>query len=104
MTALVRSTLRTLTREAASPSEAMRELNDAMVRQTTDERYCTLVSAVVQPHNDGLQMTMCLGGHHPPLLRRSDGTVEPTGRPGPRSVCSMTRTCMTPWSTSARAT
>lgn len=82
MTALVRYTLRTLTREAASPSEALRELNDAMLRQAPDERYCTLVSAVVQPHDDGLQMTMCLGGHHPPLLRRSDGTVEPTGRPG----------------------
>lgn len=82
MTALVRYTLRTLTREAASPSEALRELNDAMLRQATDERYCTLVSAVVQPHNGGLQMTMCLGGHHQPLLRRSDGTVEPTGRPG----------------------
>jgi len=82
MTALVRYTLRTLTREAASPSEALRELNDAMLRQTTDERYCTLVSGLVEPHDGGLRMTLCLGGHHQPLLRRNDGTVEPTGRLG----------------------
>jgi PAS domain S-box-containing protein len=82
VTALIRYTLRTLATLASAPRpprDVLCDLNAALLRDSTDERYCTLVYAVVTPSADGLEVRLCLGGHHPPLLRRRCGDVEPVG-------------------------
>lgn len=79
VTALIRYTLRTLSLDAATPSEVLTRLNEVLLRDSTDERFCTLVYATAEESGPGLRLTMCLGGHHPPLWRHADGTVEPVG-------------------------
>lgn len=82
VTALARYTLRTLADVADRPSETLRVLNERLVAQTDTERFCTLVYGVVRPRPDGVRLTLCLAGHHQPLLRRADARVDPVGRLG----------------------
>jgi PAS domain S-box-containing protein len=82
VTASIRYTLRTLAAGQPSPRRLLAALNEALLRDNLDERYCTLVYAVASPLEGGLRVSMCLAGHHQPLLRRADGTVEPVGREG----------------------
>ena len=82
ITALARYTLRTLASATRPPSDTLRELNTRLLRDTTDERHCTLVYAIARPCASGVEMTLCLGGHHPPLVFRASGAAEPVGRIG----------------------
>jgi serine phosphatase RsbU (regulator of sigma subunit) len=82
VTGLIRYTLRTLAMDAEDPSQVLAKLNEVLLREATDERFCTLIYAVAVPDAAGLRLRMCLGGHHPALVRRSDGVVEPVGRLG----------------------
>jgi PAS domain S-box-containing protein len=82
VTALARYTLRTLAHPGRSPSRTLSELNARLLSATTPERHCTLVYAVARPCGSGLELTLTLAGHHPPLVLRADGTVEPVGRLG----------------------
>lgn len=82
VTALIRYTLRTLALEHARPSEVLRRLNDVLLRDGEGERYCTLVYAVARVSAAGLTLRLCLGGHHPPLMRGADGRVAPVGEVG----------------------
>jgi hypothetical protein len=53
-----------------------------MVGSTDLERHCTLVYGVARPDTRGIDLTLSLAGHHPPLvLRQRDGrrSVEPVG-------------------------
>lgn len=79
VTARIRYTLRTLGWGHSRPSQVLRRLNDVLLRDRDDERYCTLVYAVARVSQDGVELRLCLGGHHPPLLRHGDGRVEPVG-------------------------
>ena len=82
VTALTRYTLRALADPHARPSHTLRLLNEQMVSTTDTERHCTLVYAVARTGGHGLAVTLSLAGHHPPLLTRSHGEVEPTGELG----------------------
>lgn len=82
VTALVRYTLRALAALHRSPREVLAALNTTMLRQSSQERFCTLVYAVVSPRPEGLHVRVCLGGHHQPLLARAGGCVEAVGRHG----------------------
>ncbi|WP_457255119.1 histidine kinase N-terminal 7TM domain-containing protein [Pedococcus sp. P5_B7] len=82
VTALIRYTLRTLALAHHKPSQVLRRLNEILLRDLPDEQYCTLIYAVAQETADGMELTICLGGHHPPLLRHRDGRVEPVGTLG----------------------
>jgi PAS domain S-box-containing protein len=85
VTALIRYTLRTLATLAATPRaprDVLCDLNAALLRDSTDEHYCTLVYGVATSSATGLEIRLCLGGHHPPLVRRSCGEVEPVGALG----------------------
>jgi PAS domain S-box-containing protein len=81
MTALVRYTLRTLAADQSSPRLVLSGLNEALLRQA-GERFCTVAYAVAEPSPGSLRLIVCLGGHHPPLVLRADGTVGPIGRIG----------------------
>lgn len=82
VTALTRYTLRAIAAQGHCPSIALRELNARLLSQTAPERYCTLVYAVGEPTDEGLDLTLCLAGHHPPLVARSCGEVVPVGELG----------------------
>ncbi len=80
VTAQARYTLRALAHPGRLPSATLRELNARMVGSTDLERHCTLVYAVARPDPRGIDLTLSLAGHHPPLLLRTGaGRVEPVG-------------------------
>ena len=83
VTALARYTLRTLGIQETSPAEVLRKLNEALLRQRPDRRFCTVAYASLQV-NGGGSAEVCLssGGHPLPLVLRADGTVEAVGEPG----------------------
>ncbi len=83
VTALARYTLRTLGIQETSPAEVLRKLNEALLRQRADRRFCTVAYASLQV-NGGGSAEVCLssGGHPLPLVLRADGTVEAIGEPG----------------------
>jgi PAS domain S-box-containing protein len=82
VTALARYTLRAAAMQQAHPSAVLHTLNEAIIRQRGGEQFCTVAFAQLESVPGGLQATMANGGHPPPLLLRSDGSVEGTGQPG----------------------
>jgi serine phosphatase RsbU (regulator of sigma subunit) len=79
---MIRYTLRALAADGRPPSAVLRSLNETLLRDGADERYATLVYAIAEPLQRGWDVTVCLAGHHQPLLRRESGVAEPVGRPG----------------------
>lgn len=72
--ALLLAVLRTLVDEDLEPRELMRRLNLQICRHSPSSRFITLFFAVYSPSTGAL--TYVNAGHHPPLLRRVDGTSE----------------------------
>jgi PAS domain S-box-containing protein len=83
VTALARYTLRTLGIQESSPAEVLRGLNDALLRQRTDRRFCTVAYASLNVNGSGTaSVKLATGGHPLPYVLRADGTVEAVGEPG----------------------
>ena len=82
VTALVRYTVRTLAIAQRCPQDILEAVNEALLRQSANERYCTLAYLVMTVRGPVRRVNVCLGGHPPPLLVRSDGSVEEAGRLG----------------------
>ena len=82
VTGLARYTLRAAGMRERSPSRSLEMLNEALLRQRTDLRFCTVTFAHVEPNSKGAQITLSSGGHPLPLILRRDGTVEPLGAHG----------------------
>jgi serine phosphatase RsbU (regulator of sigma subunit) len=82
VTALARYTLRAAAMREGPPSRSLRLLNEALLRQRDDRRFCTVAYAYLEPSNGGARVGCAIGGHPLPLLLRSDGTVEAVGAPG----------------------
>jgi serine phosphatase RsbU (regulator of sigma subunit) len=76
LTALVRYTLRAESGRGLSPRRSLELLNEAIARQHSDSRFCTVLLARLEHRSPGIRMTFACGGHPPPLVRRRDGTVE----------------------------
>jgi serine phosphatase RsbU (regulator of sigma subunit) len=60
----------------------LRKLNEAMVHQQLDDRFCTLTYTRVVPTAQGVRLSVCRGGHPAPLVLRANGDVEPIGTAG----------------------
>ena len=92
VTSMARYTVRTLSAQGWTPSEVLRQLNRALQTPDDLERFCTVVYGLVSdgvpddpqhPQERRIRVTLSLGGHPPPLLRRyRDGSVHAVGRPG----------------------
>ncbi len=92
VTSMARYTVRTLSAQGWTPSEVLRQLNRALQTPDDLERFCTVVYGLVSdvapddpqhPAERRIRVTLSLGGHPPPLLRRyRDGSVHAVGRPG----------------------
>jgi serine phosphatase RsbU (regulator of sigma subunit) len=86
LTALIRYTLRAYATVHADrgdgPALVLERLNEALLHSLPEERFCTLVFAVAEVHDHRVHLRLCLAGHHPGLLRRTDGRALPVGVPG----------------------
>ena len=88
VTSMARYTVRTLSAQGWRPRQVLEQLNDALLAADDPERFCTVVYGHVERHlpppdgPGGVRLTLALGGHPPPLLRRRDRSVQPVGTPG----------------------
>jgi PAS domain S-box-containing protein len=82
ITALARYTLRAAAMQERLPSNSLRILNEALLRQREDRRFCTVAYAYFEPDDGGARVGLASGGHPLPLVLRSDGTVEALGAHG----------------------
>jgi PAS domain S-box-containing protein len=82
VTALARYTLRAAAMRERLPSRSLKLLNEALLRQRDDRRFCTVAYAYLEVHGDGARVGVASGGHPLPMLVRSGGAVEPVGAPG----------------------
>jgi serine phosphatase RsbU (regulator of sigma subunit) len=82
VTALARYTLRAAAMRERLPSRALAMLNEALLRQRDDRRFCTVAYAYLEKLDRGARVEISAGGHPLPLLLRVDGSVEAVGAPG----------------------
>jgi serine phosphatase RsbU (regulator of sigma subunit) len=82
VTALARYTLRAVAMRERLPSRSLAALNEALLRQRDDRRFCTVAYAYLEKLDHGARAGISSGGHPLPLLLRADGEVEPVGAPG----------------------
>lgn len=82
LTGIARHTVRAAAVRERSPRVILRTLNQALLRQGTDHRFCTVALGRLETTAAGARLTACCGGHPPPLLIRRDGTVQEAGLPG----------------------
>ncbi|MBV9212068.1 MAG: SpoIIE family protein phosphatase, partial [Actinobacteria bacterium] len=82
VTALARYTLRATAMREQLPSRVLATLNEAMLRQRSDRRFCTVLYAILDAGEAGTQVRFASGGHPLPLVIRHDGSVEEVGEPG----------------------
>jgi serine phosphatase RsbU (regulator of sigma subunit) len=82
VTALARYTLRAAAMRDRLPSRSLQVLNEALLRQRDDRRFCTVAYAYIESLPEGARAGFASGGHPLPLLLRSDGDVEWLGEPG----------------------
>jgi serine phosphatase RsbU (regulator of sigma subunit) len=81
VTALARYTVRAVAETARDPAAVLRALNEALLREELDERFCTTAYALLRETGDGVLVRACVAGHPPPLVVEADGQVAPlTGR------------------------
>lgn len=83
LTGLVRHTLRAEARHESRPDELLSVLNEAILAQRTDGRFCTLACARIDLEDAPRGMlTLSAAGHPPPLLASPGGDVELLAAPG----------------------
>jgi serine phosphatase RsbU (regulator of sigma subunit) len=82
MTALARHTVRTAAMTVRQPTQVLEALNDALLRRSEDEGFCSAVFARFRPVGAGLQVTVARAGHPYPIVVRRDGTCSPVRPPG----------------------
>jgi PAS domain S-box-containing protein len=84
VTALARYTIRAVTMKNDRPSEILAALNEAMIRQLPEDRFCTAACLRLEPQDGsaGVGVDASRAGHPPPLLVRPEGVVEEVGCSG----------------------
>ena len=88
MLAFARYTIRTLAMRESCPSAVLNSLNEAMLhqrRERGDHKFCTAIYASETNEGNterGARITVSRGGHPPPFLLRTDGSILRVGEPG----------------------
>ncbi|MDQ6926721.1 MAG: SpoIIE family protein phosphatase [Candidatus Eremiobacteraeota bacterium] len=77
VTAMVRYTLRAYARDALQPAVALEQLNEAMLHQSHDGRFVTIVYATLDLRGARPHLSVACGGHPPPLLLRAGAGALP---------------------------
>ncbi len=76
LTGVARYTVRAIASAVQGPADVLAELNDAVLRQASSDRFLTAIFASIEPQADHLKVSLAVGGHPPPLVLRDDETVE----------------------------
>ncbi len=83
---LVRHTIRSAALTDPSPAAVLTHLNDVLLRENEpgrfEPRFCTAVVALVSADRPAPTVTLAVGGHPLPVLRRADAGVATAGSPG----------------------
>ncbi|MBV9213276.1 MAG: SpoIIE family protein phosphatase [Actinobacteria bacterium] len=82
LTSLARYTVRAATMHERSPDRVLATLNEAILRDRSEDRFCSAVFALIGAEHDTLRVEVASGGHPLPLVVRRDGGVEEVGRSG----------------------
>lgn len=82
VTAMARWTLRSLAGEARPPTEVLRRLNEAMLRQDFDGRFITLAYALLDVQEDEAYVALASAGHPPAILVSDSGEPAPVRTSG----------------------
>jgi PAS domain S-box-containing protein len=82
LTALARYTIRAGAVQGLRPAGILSMLNEAILRNPGEDRFCTVVYAQASVRDGTAHVTLVCGGHPLPLVLRADGTVEHAGIPG----------------------
>jgi serine phosphatase RsbU (regulator of sigma subunit) len=85
LTALVRYTLRAAAMHNDDPAMMLVELNAAMLADNPDDidgRFATVCCMRLVSGHGRVDVTVACGGHAPPQVTRSDGTVDAVGKYG----------------------
>ena len=64
------------------PDQILALLNEALLRQRSDRRFCTVLYGRLSMNGHGRMFEFSSGGHPLPLLLRADGRGEELGEPG----------------------
>ncbi|MBT8202353.1 MAG: SpoIIE family protein phosphatase [Acidimicrobiia bacterium] len=76
VTALTRHTIRATALLRKRPSNVLRAVNEVLLEQSAEDRFCTAVYGVVRPNGTGCEIAIALAGHVPPVVARADGRIE----------------------------
>src|SRR4051794_13919170 len=76
VTAMARYTVRAVANRASGARAVMHALNDALLRDGNDERFCTAIYAELRAAGGGTVVRLCNAGHPQALVVRADGRVE----------------------------
>jgi PAS domain S-box-containing protein len=82
ITALARYTVRAAAMRQADPSQILGLLNEALLRQRTDKRFCTVLYGRLEPNGNDAWFEFASGGHPLPLVLRAAHTGGEVGEPG----------------------
>ena len=84
VTALARYTIRAISLKEDRPAEVLAALNEAMLQQLPEDRFCTVACVRLDPGDGspGVAAEISRAGHPPPLVVRAGGSVEEVGPPG----------------------
>jgi serine phosphatase RsbU (regulator of sigma subunit) len=77
LTSMVRFTIRAEAAHHAGPAEVLELLNDAILRQFSDGRFCTVLHGRLSVGAGGARMTIACAGHPAPLVVGPAASVEP---------------------------
>jgi PAS domain S-box-containing protein len=82
ITALARYTVRTAAMRQDTPSQILSLLNEALLRQRTDRRFCTVLYGRLEKNGVGHSFDFASGGHPLPLVLRAGSEGGEVGMPG----------------------
>ena len=82
ITALARYTVRTAAVRERSPEAVLRVLNDALLRDTETEAFCTVVYGTLDLSGADASLCLAVAGHPPPLVLHPGGSVDAPARRG----------------------
>jgi PAS domain S-box-containing protein len=82
VTAVARWTIRSVAMDVRQPTQVLRKVNEALLHQQLDDRFCTIAYARVVPTSHGVRVSVCRGGHPAPMVIRESGEIEAIGASG----------------------
>lgn len=82
LTAITRYSLRTLARTMVNPALLLEQLNEVLIEEFAEGRFCSMAVAEIQLCGPGARVTVAVAGHPPPLVVGAGGSVCSHGTTG----------------------